>query len=132
MLIKKRVSCIYGDISDMEVLERLPLKKVQMVISTVPSSKVNRLIIEKTKEVNKNAIIYVTASAVEKALDLYDAGADYVILPHFLGGEHVSILIEEFKENINKVIENKLKHIKELKHRQTIGHEHPKHHHNED
>ncbi len=128
MLIKNKISSIYGDISDIEILERLPFKEVEMVISTVPSSKVNRLLIEKVREVNKNAVIYVTALEVEKALKLYDAGADYVILPHFLGGEHVSLLIEEFSLNINKVIENKLNHIKELKHRQTMGHEHPKHH----
>jgi Kef-type K+ transport system membrane component KefB len=127
MLIKKKISCLYGDVSDIEVLERLPLKEAQMVISTVPSSKVNRMLIEKVKEVNQEASIYVTTTSVEKALNLYDAGADYVILPHFLGGEHVSVLIEEFSINIGKIIENKLKHIKELRHRQSIGHEHPKH-----
>ena len=132
MLIKKKISCLYGDVSDIEVLERLPLKEAQMVISTVPSSKVNRMLIEKVKEVNQEASIYVTTTSVEKALKLYDAGADYVILPHFLGGEHVSVLIEDFNINVDKIIENKLKHIKELKHRQSIGHEHPKHHIHED
>jgi Trk K+ transport system NAD-binding subunit len=127
-LIKKKVSCLYGDVSDIEVLERLPFKEVEMVISTIPSSKVNKLLIESTKEVNKKATIYVTASSVEKALKLYEAGADYVILPHFLGGEHASLLIEQFSSNVGKIIKNKLEHIKELKHRQTIGHEHPKHH----
>lgn len=132
MMMRKRTPCLYGDAGDLEVLERLPFKKVQMVISTIPSSKVNKLLIEKVKEVNKKAIIYVTASDVEKALQLYDTGADYVILPHFLGGEHVSLLIEKFSDNIDRIIENKLKHIKELKHRQRIGHEHPKHHPHED
>ncbi|MBW2975650.1 cation:proton antiporter [Candidatus Woesearchaeota archaeon] len=127
MMIRKKVACLYGDAGDIDVLERLPLDEVDMLISTIPSSKVNRLLIEKLHEVNKDAVIYVTASEVEKALRLYDAGADYVILPHFLGGEHVSVLIEEFSANVNKVIENKLRHIKELRHRQVIGHEHPKH-----
>ena len=127
MLIKKKVGCLYGDVSDIEVLERLPFSEVEMVISTIPSSKVNMLLIDEVKEVNKKATIYVTASSVEKALDLYDHGADYVILPHFLGGEHVSLLIEQFGGNVEKMIKNKLSHIKELKHRQDIGHEHPTH-----
>jgi len=127
MLIKKKIRCLYGDAGDIEILERLPFKDVKMVISTIPSSRVNKLIIEKVKEVNKKAIIYVTATSVEKALNLYDTKADYVILPHFLGGEHVSLLIEEFSANVGKIIENKLKHIKELKHRRGLGHEHPKH-----
>lgn len=128
MLIKKRIPCIYGDVGDVEVIERLPLKGAKMIISTVPSSRINILLIEKIKEVNEQAIIYVTSSSVEKALKLYDQGADYVILPHFLGGEHVSLLVEEFSENVDKIIEHKLKHIKELEHRKSIGHEHPKHH----
>jgi Kef-type K+ transport system membrane component KefB/voltage-gated potassium channel Kch len=131
-LIAKRRLCLYGDIGDLEVLERLPLKEVKMVISTVPSSRVNRLIIEKVKEVNKHAVIYVTAQSVDKALKLYDAGADYVILPHFLGGEHVSVLIEECSVNLEKIIENKIDHIKELRHRQSLGHEHPRHNHEPD
>lgn len=128
ILIKKKIPCLYGDASDLEVLERLPFKEAEMIISTIPSSRVNKLIIEKVKEANKKAIIYVTTSEVEKALKLYDAGADYVILPHFLGGEHVSLLVEQFSDNIDKIIKNKIEHIKELKHRQSIGHEHPTHH----
>ncbi|MBU0628368.1 MAG: cation:proton antiporter [Nanoarchaeota archaeon] len=131
-LMKEKIPCIYGDISDSEILARLPLKRAEMIISTVPSSKVNSLLIRKIKESGSKAVIYVTSNSVEKALRLYDEGADYVILPHFLGGEHVSLLIEECKGNVNKIIKNKLDHIDELKHRQKIGHEHPRHHPNED
>ena len=69
-------------------------------------------------------MIFVAASHIEEALDLYDAGADYVVLPHFLGGERVSLLVKESKEKLQKVIERKLKHIKELKERHILGHEH--------
>ena len=69
----------------------------------------------------------VTTNSLNNALSLYDAGADYVIMPHFLGGEHFSVLLESFSSDINKIIETKIKHIKELRHRQSIGHEHPVH-----
>src|SRR3989338_4605083 len=127
MLIKNKTPCIYGDIGDIEILERLNLKQAQMVISTVPNKLDNMLVIRKTREVNKKAIIYVTASQVDDALEFYDNGADYVILPHFLGGEHVSILIEDFTGDVNKIIETKLNNIKELKERKELGHEHPEH-----
>jgi len=126
-LMKKRIPCIYGDVGDVEILERLGLKNVEMVISTVPQKHDNLLLIRKTKEVNSNAIIFVTANQIEEALDLYDAGADYVIMPHFLGGEHVSVLIEEYTFDVAKILKTKLKHIKELHHRRILGHEHPKH-----
>jgi len=124
-LITRKIPCIYGDVADLEILERLELDKAEMVISTVPEEQDNLLLIKKTKEVNKKALIFVTANQVEDALTLYDAGADYVILPHLLGGEHVSILLEDFTGDINKILETKLKHIDELHKRRELGHEHP-------
>ncbi len=70
-------------------------------------------------------MVYVTANQVDQALDMYDDGADYVILPHFLSGEHVSVLLEDVTTDINKLITNKLDHIKELNHRKRLHHEHP-------
>ncbi|MBU1205000.1 MAG: cation:proton antiporter [Nanoarchaeota archaeon] len=124
-LIARKVPCIYGDVADSEILGRLGLDKAEMVISTVPEEQDNLLLIKKTKDVNKKALIFVTANQVDEALTLYDAGADYVILPHLLGGDHVSILLEDFTGDINKILETKLKHIDELQRRRKLGREHP-------
>ena len=126
-LIKQKVSCLYGDIGDLEILERLNFKKAKMVISTIPTKFDNKLLIRTAKKQNKKIIIFVTGSHIKDALELYDAGADYVVLPHFLGGEHLSLLIEDFTQDVNKIIEYKLKHINELKERHALGHEHPAH-----
>ncbi|MBD3310083.1 hypothetical protein GF351_02595 [Candidatus Woesearchaeota archaeon] len=127
-LIKKKIPCLYGDIGDREILERLDFRDVEMVISTVPEKIDNLRLLKLVKEVNKKALVVVTANHVEDALDLYDEGADYVVLPHFLGGEHVSLLIEETSADLNRMIEKKLSHIKELKKRKAMGHRHPSHH----
>ncbi|MFH1682642.1 MAG: NAD(P)-binding protein, partial [Candidatus Woesearchaeota archaeon] len=127
-LIRQEIHCIYGDIGDTEILERIDLKQVALVISTSPDKRDNLLLIKKTKEVNKKAMIFVTANKVEDALALYDASADYVILPHFLGGDQVSLLIEKFGNDMDKLIRHKFMHIEELKKRQVLGHEHPVHH----
>ena len=60
-------------------------------------------------------------------MDLYDAGADYVVMPHFLGGNYVSVLIEKFDDGLNKLLEHKMRHIKELRERRILGQEHPRH-----
>lgn len=127
-LMKEKIACMYGDIGDIEVLERLNLKDASMVVSTIPTKRDNLMLIRKAKEANKDVIIFVAANQVEDALSFYDAGADYVILPHFIGGEHLSLLIEDFSGDINKIIQKKLSHIKELHERRGLGHEHPKHH----
>lgn len=124
-LIEQKVPCIYGDVGDTEVLERLNFKKAKMAISTVPLKSDNLLLIRTAKKENKKIVIFVTADHIQEALELYDAGADYVVLPHFLGGDHLSLLIEDFTEDMNKIIEYKIKHIQELKERHDLGLEHP-------
>ena len=81
--------------------------------------------IDIARKENKKIIILVTASQIQEALDLYDAGADYVVMPHFLGGNYVSVLIEKFDVGLNKILEHKLLHIKELRERHILGQEHP-------
>jgi len=129
-LIRLKVSSLYGDVGDTEILERLNFKKAKMLISTIPTKKDNILLIRAAKKENKDIAIFVASEQINEALELYDAGADYVILPHFIGGQHLSLLIEDFTEDISKMIEHKLKHIKELKDGHALGHEHPSHHFN--
>ena len=62
----------------------------------------------------------MTASTIDDALQLYEAGADYVILPHFLGGEHASLILEETSSNIDSLIQRKLEHIRELHFRKHL------------
>jgi Kef-type K+ transport system membrane component KefB len=124
-LVKRKIPCIYGDIGDSELIERMNLKKVNMIVSTVPRVMENKLIIKKTKQVNHKAIIFVTANDVEEALELYRTGADYVILPHFLGGERVSTILQSTADDLKQIIKNKYDHMEELKKRIELGHKHP-------
>lgn len=127
-LIHDKIPCIYGDIGDIEILSRLNLRHAAMVISTAPSKRDNLLLIRTTRKENKHATIIVTSTHISKALELYDAGADYVIMPHLLGGDHMSLLLEEFSTDINKIIKHKIAHIKELHKRKSMVHWHPAHH----
>ena len=123
-LIKEKIPCIYGDIGDTEILERLNLTQLELVISTIPSHPDNLLIIERVRAKNPEATIIVTSHSGEEALELYKKGADYVILPHFLGGEHISILLEDLTTNLKKLLQVKVNHIKELEERRK---RHPHH-----
>ena len=124
-LAKENVPCKYGDASDTEMLKELNIEKVKMVISTIIDTEVNLQLVNKIKEINKKAIVIFKANQIDEALQLYDAGANYVILPHFLGGEHASLMIEKYKGSIGKFLKAKLSHVKELKKRKEFGHEHP-------
>ncbi|MBU0535584.1 MAG: cation:proton antiporter [Nanoarchaeota archaeon] len=125
-LASKKIPCIYGDIGDPEILERLNLKKTEFVVSTVPGVEDNIHILKKVKAEKKNIHVFVTATIIDDALKLYKEGADYVILPHFLGGERVSNLINEVSGDSKKINLTKLAHIHDLKERIDMEHEHPR------
>lgn len=120
-----KVPCLYGDVGDVDILDRVNLKDAELVISTVPEKQDNIILINKIKQSKSNALIFVTATNVDDALELYEAGSDYVILPHFLGGEHAAFLVQNLTTDLSQILKKKNSHIKELKHRKNIGHDIP-------
>ena len=125
-LTKLKINCVYGDVDDIEFLQELNLENVKLVVSTIPEIETNFLLLNKVREKNKNVIVIVTARQIQDAFLLYEKGADYVILPHFLGGEYIAKLIEKSKNNKLYYKNEKRKHIQHLRERRKIGHEHPK------
>jgi len=117
-LTKQGISCIYGDASDLELLNELNLSTVKMVVSTIPDYDVSTTLIHKVREVNKKAIIVVVSQNIEEALHFYNEGASYVILPQFLGGYHASMLIEKHGLSFKNFFKEKAKHMEHLKRRE--------------
>jgi Kef-type K+ transport system membrane component KefB len=114
------LNCRYGDADDNEFLEELNLSKVKMVISTVPNFETNHFLIERIHQVNKKAVIIVISHESERAIELYEAGATYVITPNSLSGKYASMLISKYgyeKENFD---DERDKHLKDLKKRTEI------------
>ena len=126
-LAKEGFDCKYGDADDSELLNELNFSKIKMVVSTIHNLDTNLLLINKIRESNKKTIITVVSHQIDEAIKLYDAGATYVLMPHFLGGHHVSMMIEEHGLNLNKFLKEKVAHIEHLRKRKEVGHEHPRH-----
>ncbi len=125
-LVKEGYHCIYGDVTDAEIIDKMSLESLTLLISTVPEAHDNFHLINKLRAVNKKAKIIVTASEIDQALKLYKHGADYVIMPHFLGGEHGANLINSYRKKKINLGKEKLNHMEHLKERKEQGHEHPK------
>jgi Kef-type K+ transport system membrane component KefB/voltage-gated potassium channel Kch len=125
-LREQGIDVIYGDVDDSDFLEDLNLKKASLIVSTIPEKETNELIIDVIKRNKAETILILTGRQINDALELYKEGADYIILPHFLGGEYTRKLIQEAKDN-KKIYEKEKKgEIKILKDRLKKGHEHPK------
>lgn len=124
-LKREKINAIYGDVENSDFLEDIKIQNSSVVVSTVPEKETNQLILETLKKNNSKAISIVTARQIKEAFELYDLGADYVILPHFLGGEYTSKLIEQSKKDKKKYSSERNKEIKLLKERIKEGHMHP-------
>ena len=124
-LSKLGIPCLYGDAYDSEFLRELPLDKAKLIISTIPDFETNMLLIESVKFVNPNAIVIVRAHQINKALELYKKGANYVLTPHFLGGEYVAKMIRELKLEEKAYEGKKQEHMSILVDMLKKGHEHP-------
>jgi len=124
-LRKMRVPGVYGDVDDDALLRDLPLKTLKLAVSTIPDVETNSLLIETIKEQNPNAVVIVRAHTIEDAMELYDIGADYVLTPHFLGGEYLAEMLKDIKIDREGYKIEKEKHIKMLKARFAKGQEHP-------
>jgi Kef-type K+ transport system membrane component KefB/Trk K+ transport system NAD-binding subunit len=124
-LAKDGVSCRYGDASDDELLSELQFETTKMVLTTIPDMEINLILLKQVRSRNKNAIFIAVAYQTEEALRLYDEGASYVIMPHFLGAKHTSALLEDYGLDAQKFFKEKVLHIQHLHERRKIGHEHP-------
>jgi len=112
---KEGIDCVYGDAGDKDFLEEIDLDKAELIISTIPEEQINLTILEKLKEIESKSSFIGTADQPRSALDLYNEGADYVILPHHLGGQYVSEMMEKIKINKGKYRSTGKQHQKELK-----------------
>lgn len=120
ILSKIKIPHVYGDASDPEILESICLSKADLVISTIPDFNDNMIIINKVKVWKKTKVI-VTANQMSEAIQLYEAGADYVILPHFLGGEKLESMLEGFIKDSSQIPKVRTKHLSDI-------YEHIEHH----
>ncbi len=108
----------YGDGSDPELLDDLDLTKTKLVVSTIPDYKINAALVKNIKEASRDILVVVIAHQISEAQELYEIGADYVLMPHFLGGDYGARIIKHYGFSPKLYREEKEKHLAELKERQ--------------
>ncbi len=121
-LQSQKINCMFGDAENTSLLDELCLPKRKMIVSTVPIYEINSLILKMVREYNNETIVIPVSNSIEDSLKLYDEGADYVIIPRFLGGEHASKLIEKNEYNHEKFVKERNSHIERLGDRKLIKH----------
>lgn len=100
ILDSRKINYLYGDATDAELLEESGTERAKLVVSTIPDYDVNLFLLRYLKQKNPAAIIIVHGDDPNEAAKLYEAGATYVVLPHYLGSEKISAFIG--KEGLSK------------------------------
>lgn len=101
----------YGDASDEEFLEEINASKAQLVVSMITDLDVNHSILKYISRTDPRSTFICHANNYDEAAELYRSGASYVILPHFLGSEHISSFIQRHGFNPTAFDDYRKKHI---------------------
>ena len=96
-LKRKGIPAFFGDVSDIDFLEMLPLEKSKLIISTFPDPDGQITFIDYVKSLNKRVHIISNLNHNMHLNDLYGAGSDYVLMPHLLGGNWIADVLKKDK-----------------------------------
>ena len=90
---KENILYVKGNATKDEVLMRACLKNASSLITTLPSDADNLYVVLSARQYNKNLTIVSRASDDSSDSKLRIAGADNVIMPDKLGGDHMASLL---------------------------------------
>ncbi len=113
-LTKNNIPFAYGDASDVEFLEDLPLTKPEFVVSTIPDITTNLLVTKDMLRRNPKALVVPMAHTINEAKQLYEAGAAYVMMPHYIAADHITKLIQRYELDRESYQQEREKHQKVL------------------
>jgi voltage-gated potassium channel Kch len=79
------IPVVYGDISHLDTLEHVGIERASVVISTVSEDFLrgtdNLTMLRQIRRLNPDARVILSAETLDRARAMYEAGADYVVLP---------------------------------------------------
>jgi Kef-type K+ transport system membrane component KefB len=93
-LERQNIEFMYGDATDLELLEELNISKTKLIVSTITDFETNQTLLAHIMRVNPHAIVICHSDSYEEAASLYHLGATYVMMPHLIGSERISNFVK--------------------------------------
>ena len=116
-----KVNYLYGDATDIELLEEAGLDKTKLLVSTLSDHAANIFLIDLLQKFNPRCVVILHAETIKEAMELYERGAMYVILPHHLGSEHIGAFIRRNGLKKHGFQEYRQKHLDYLQQHYSLG-----------
>jgi len=119
-LKRRNIACVYGDISHMETLRHADIDDAALIVSTVPDTVLkgtdNLELLRKSRRLCPRAKVIVTAGRTASALELYQAGADYVFMPLLQSSAQMAaILTKGLEQGFDNLREEQIAHLRQRK-----------------
>lgn len=89
------IDFLYGDATDLELLGEVGLEHAKMIVSTITDHSTNQFLVSFIEKINPYAVVITHADTVEQAAELYELGASYVMMPHYIGSEKIGAFIHK-------------------------------------
>jgi len=115
------IPAFFGDVSDVEFLDSLSFDKAKMIIMTIPEADDQKTLIAHVRRLSDKPIIVANLYQNRYLDDLYEAGANYVMMPHLLGGQWISEVLKFHAWNGKTFGNLKKEQKEEMKMRFTSG-----------
>ncbi len=84
---------VEGDANEDQVLNTAGIDRAQYIITTLPDDAANLFVVLSARQLNKKLNIISRASQITSQKKLKLAGADQVIMPDKIGGDHMASLV---------------------------------------
>lgn len=94
-LRERTIPEFFGDASDIEFLESFPVDRADLIVSTIPDRDTQLVLLRHLRDRRSRALVIVTTEQLRDRAELYAAGADYVMMPHLLGGTWMADVLAE-------------------------------------
>jgi Kef-type K+ transport system membrane component KefB len=118
---QQKVNCIYGDATDIELLEEIGIEKSKLIVSAITDHDTNIFLLKLVNKINPKSIVIVHAESISKATELYELGASYVVMPHYIGNENIAAFIRKSDLKKSEFIKHQQKHIDYIQSHYSLG-----------
>jgi hypothetical protein len=117
-LKRRGIACKYGDVASMQTLHHAEVHDAKLVVSTIPDTILkgtsNLRLLQQARRLCPHASVVVTAIRTAAALELYDAGADFVFVPRLHSAAQMAKILEEgLTEGFERLRAEQIAHIRQ-------------------
>jgi hypothetical protein len=111
-----KVDYVYGDATDIELLEEIGFERARLIVSTITDHETNMFLIRLVEKFDPSAVFICHSNNLQEASELYQLGASYVMMPHYIGSEKIGAFIKKSglkKSEFKKYREKHLQYLQE-------------------